>query len=208
MDGLLLDTERLARAAFARACRDLGWAADMNAYHRCVGSTRQQTETILREAHAPEFPYEAVDRRWRSLYHARLAEAPVPVKTGARELLDFLAASRVPMVLVTSTRRAMAQQKLAGASVLHYFHSLVCGGETALGKPDPDPYLAAAARLDVEPGLCWALEDSASGVRSALGAGCTVWQVPDLVVPSACLREQGHRIVTTLHDVRCALAVL
>ena len=42
------------------------------------------------------------------------------------------------------------------------------------GKPDPDPYLLAAEKLNISPKECWAVEDSISGVSSALKAGCFV----------------------------------
>jgi len=205
MDGLLLDSERLARDAFVRACADLDWPADLVAYHRCIGSTARQTEEILRQAYGPDFPYAAIDARWSSHYHARLAEGPVPVKPGAVELLEYLAARGVPVVLVTSTRRPVAQEKLTATGLLPFFEQLVCGGETTRGKPHPDPYLTAARALSLAPARCWAVEDSANGVRSAHGAGCTVFQVPDLVAPTTEIRELGHRIVTSLHDVRCEL---
>jgi HAD superfamily hydrolase (TIGR01509 family) len=205
MDGLLLDSERLARDAFVRACRELNWEPDLAAYQRCIGSTYATTREILIEAHGSDFPYAAVDQRWSTHYHARLAQGPVPVKTGARELLEYLAGHQVRLALVTSTRRQTAEEKLQRTRLLDYFEHLVCGGETQRGKPDPDPYLAAADRLGIAPEQCWALEDSANGVRAAHGAGCTVFQVPDLVTPSAELRGLGHRIVTTLHDVLAAL---
>ena len=205
MDGLLLDSERLALEAFVRACAELGWPADLAAYQRCIGSTQRRTEEILRQAYGSGFPYEAIDARWSSHYHARLAEGPVPVKSGAVELLEYLAARKVPVALVTSTRRPTAEGKLTATRLITYFDCLVCGGETTRGKPHPEPYLTAARALAVDPVGCWALEDSANGVRSAHGAGCTVFQVPDLVGPSNELRELGHRIVTTLHDVRDAL---
>jgi beta-phosphoglucomutase-like phosphatase (HAD superfamily) len=46
------------------------------------------------------------------------------------------------------------------------------------GKPDPEPYLAACARLGVEPGRAVVLEDALSGVLSAEAAGCPVVAVP------------------------------
>jgi HAD superfamily hydrolase (TIGR01509 family) len=201
MDGLLLDSERLAREAFVRACTDLGWEARLDVYHLCIGSTYQKTEELLREAYGPDFPYTAVDERWSALYHARLAEGSVPVKGGAPELLEYLEGCGVPVAVVTSTRRSTALEKLERTELLDYFAHLVCGGETDRGKPAPDPYLAGAKGLDLDPGSCWALEDSANGVRAAHGAGCTVFQIPDLVAPEDDLRELGHRIVNTLHDV-------
>ncbi len=208
MDGLLLDSERLARDAFVLACRDHGFEADLVTYHKCIGSTYDKTRELIMAAYGDDFPYEAIDERWSHHYHARLAEGPVPVKDGAQALLTHLAAREMPMALVTSTRRATAEQKLEATGLIRFFDRLICGGETERGKPNPDPYLAGAAQLELEPHRCWALEDSANGVRAALGAGCTVYQVPDLVAPTAELEQLGHQIVETLHEVRTILKAL
>jgi HAD superfamily hydrolase (TIGR01509 family) len=201
MDGLLLDSERLARDAFVLACADLGWEADLDVYHRCIGSTQEGTEQILRAHYGEKFPYGDLDASWSSHYHARLAQAPVPIKTGAAELLSYLTDRGVPCALATSTRRAIAQNKLQDCDLLDYFQHTICGGETPRGKPDPDPYLAAAAGLGLAPDLCLALEDSANGVRSAHAAGCLVIQIPDLVVPDAQIVALGHLILDSLTDV-------
>ena len=127
------------------------------------------------------------------------------MKTGARELLRFIERRGIPAALVTSTRRSTAEEKLERNQLLDHFQFLVCGGEAPRGKPEPDPYLFAASGLAINPAACWALEDSANGVRAAHSAGCTVYQVPDLVPPSPEIRELGHRIVDSLHDVLAAL---
>ena len=208
MDGLLLDSERLARDAFVRACEDHGFEADLVTYHQCIGSTYDKTRELIVAAYGADFPYEAIDERWSHHYHARLADGPVPVKAGALALLTHLAARELPMALVTSTRRATAEEKLEATGLIRFFDSLICGGETERGKPNPDPYLVAAGRLELEPERCWALEDSANGVRAAVSAGCTVYQVPDLVAPTAEIERLGHQIVETLHEVRAALEAL
>jgi len=201
MDGLLLDSERLARDAFVRACGDHGWTADLDVYHQCIGSTYDATEKILKDSFGADFPYEAVDASWSNHYHARLAAAPVPLKAGALELLQYLVEVDVPRALATSTRRATAERKLADSGLLDFFEHTVCGGETERGKPHPEPYREAARRLGVEPVECMALEDSANGVRSAHAAGCVVIQVPDLVAPASELRKLDHVIVDSLTEV-------
>ena len=208
MDGLLLDSERLARDAFIQACRDIDLPINLEVYHQCIGSTYAKTEELLTNAYGPEFSYEVLDTRWSHHYHARLAQSPVPVKDGARELLEFLTARDVPAALVTSTRRTTAVEKLEKTGLHGCFTQLICGGETERGKPSPDPYLAAARGLELDPRHCWALEDSANGVRSALSAGCMVYQVPDLVEPDDELRRLGHRIKASLHDVLALLEAL
>jgi beta-phosphoglucomutase-like phosphatase (HAD superfamily) len=69
-------------------------------------------------------------------------------------------------------------------------------------KPHPDIYVKAAEVLGARPQKCLALEDSENGVRSAIGAGMTVIQIPDMVQPSPTLRSLGHIILKSLHDVR------
>ena len=49
---------------------------------------------------------------------------------------------------------------------------LVTSSDTALGKPDPAPYLAAAARLGVAPEDCLVVEDAVAGVQAGRAAGC------------------------------------
>ena len=55
------------------------------------------------------------------------------------------------------------------------------GDEVQHGKPDPEAYLTAAARLGVDPARCLAIEDSPAGVASAEAAGCVVIAVPNQV---------------------------
>src|ERR1700744_4221923 len=56
----------------------------------------------------------------------------------------------------------------------------VCANDVSVTKPDPEPYLLAAKLLGVEPGSCFALEDSPNGVASAQAAVCRVFAVPSL----------------------------
>lgn len=201
MDGLLLDSERVAREAFRDACSDLGLHVDDDVYARCIGSTQQATAHLLTEALASQAAYAALERRWDELYEHRISDSPVPLKAGARELLDALQAYRVPCALATSTARARATRKLEHAGVIARFSCLICGGETERGKPYPDPYLAAVTALGTAPERTWALEDSENGVRAAHAAGLAVVQVPDLIPPDDTVLVLGHWVVGDLFDV-------
>ena len=81
------------------------------------------------------------------------------------------------------------------------FVAIVGGDQVQKSKPHPDIYFKAAAILGVTPKNCLALEDSENGVRSAVSAGMTVVQIPDLVQPSLDLRGLGHIVLGSLRDV-------
>jgi beta-phosphoglucomutase-like phosphatase (HAD superfamily) len=70
------------------------------------------------------------------------------------------------------------------------------------GKPDPEPYLKAAALLGASPPCCVALEDSPNGVASAEAAGCTLVAVPSLV---PILARPGRVVARSLAEVDVAM---
>jgi HAD superfamily hydrolase (TIGR01509 family) len=208
MDGLLLDSERLAQETFIAACRDFGFEPDLGVYRRCIGSTSGVTREILQSGLGPAFPLDAVYARWGERYDSHVHHHPVDHKPGVLEFLDALRASNTPLALATSTQRPNAEVKLRLAGLHHYFDQLICGGETARGKPHPDPYLRACNLLNVPPEECWALEDSMNGTRAALAAGLSVFQIPDLIEPQGPERELGQDIVPSLLQVFAHWATL
>jgi HAD superfamily hydrolase (TIGR01509 family) len=205
MDGLLLDTERIALAMFEQACGVHGVAFDRAVYERCIGTSMQGTREILEGALGVEV-YERVGAEWSRLYDARVRTRAVDVKDGARELLERVRGAGLPMALATSTATPLARTKLSLAGLDHYFAAIVGGDAVVRAKPHPEPYLTAARLLGVAPQRCWAVEDSDNGVRAAYAAGLFVFQVPDLVQPAADVRGFGHPVVGSLRDVMRALA--
>ncbi|MDE0191876.1 MAG: HAD family phosphatase [Gammaproteobacteria bacterium] len=206
MDGLLLGTERLYRDSFEEACHDAGWPSpDMTVYANSIGATLSEGATILRDGYGPSFPWEAVRGMWRKRLLEHAGNRPADVKSGAMELLSYCRERGIPCGLATSTHSRLAARKLALARLDGYFSVRVTGDAVHRGKPDPEPYSTAAERLGIRPERCWAMEDSANGARSALAAGCRVFQVPDLIEPSEQLRGLGHEVVDTLYDVLEAL---
>jgi HAD superfamily hydrolase (TIGR01509 family) len=98
-------------------------------------------------------------------------------RPGAVELLADLNAHRVPTALVTNSSRPLADV------VLDHLHGgeftiTVTSSDVRPGKPDPAPFLFAAARLGVDPADCLVIEDSMNGIRGALAAGCVTLAVP------------------------------
>jgi beta-phosphoglucomutase-like phosphatase (HAD superfamily) len=97
---------------------------------------------------------------------------------------------------VTSSERGFMDAVLASTGLR--FDVLVCAQDVTATKPDPEPYLLAAKLVDVDPGDCFALEDSPNGVASAEAAGCRVFAVPSLVpIPPA----PGRTVVRSLLDL-------
>ena len=130
---------------------------------------------------------------------ARVADN-LPWRPGAAELLAECMAEGVPCAMVTMSWRPLADAVIAAAPP-GSFAASITGDEVTNGKPDPEPYLAAAAALGVDPRACVAIEDSPTGVASAVAAGCATLGVPHVVPVAA---APGLTIVQSLVGVDLA----
>lgn len=203
MDGTILDTESVFKSIVYEVCTGLGFEMTESLHMSMVGSSHERTNQLLVEAYGVSFPYGLFDERCRSFMHARM-HTQVPVKAGARELLEDLHGRGIPMAIATSSRRPHAHTHLGTAGLLELFETIVTRDDVVNPKPHPEPYLTAAGRLGFDPGHCLALEDSHSGVRAAHAAGMQTIMVPDLVVPSDEIRALPIAIMESLHHVRRA----
>jgi HAD superfamily hydrolase (TIGR01509 family) len=84
------------------------------------------------------------------------------------------AAERVPVAVVTAAARAEVDPVLAASGLAGTFSAVVSQDDVTKGKPDPEPYLRAAAELRIEPAALLVFEDTDVGVASAQRAGARV----------------------------------
>lgn len=202
LDGTILESEKLARHCFLAACAELDLPdVDIAVYNRCIGTTEEVTEQIMRGGFGPEFPYEAISQRWSEIYQTQIAHGPIARRPGIETLIRTLRELQIPMAVATSSRRPTVEAKLDRCGLADNFEFYICGGETERGKPDPAPYVSALERLARPADLCWAIEDSDNGVRSAHAAGLTVFQIPDELEPSDDVRKLGHDILRSPLDL-------
>jgi beta-phosphoglucomutase-like phosphatase (HAD superfamily) len=208
MDGLMLDTEPLAARAWTDAARRLGVDFDHAVTPRLIGRNFPDCRALIRAHHGDRYPVDALMRAWAEAYDAIVAREGIGRKAGLGELLAWLEQEDIPKAVATSTRRARAEAKLAEASLLGRFAALVGGDEIANGKPAPDIFIEAAARLGIAAAECIVLEDSEPGIIAALAAQMIPIMVPDLAPPSVALLAREPLVLVSLGEVHAHLAAL
>ncbi len=180
MDGTLVDTEPYWIAAeFDLVAAYGGTWSDEHA-HALVGQQLLTSAAYIRQHGPVPLEPQAIVAAMLASVVKRLNDH-TPWRPGVLELLAAQAAGGVPSALVTSSWRPLADALLAAAPA-GTFAAVVTGDEVTRGKPDPEPYLTAAARLGLAPADCLAIEDSRPGTASARAAGVPVLAVPHLVV--------------------------
>jgi HAD superfamily hydrolase (TIGR01509 family) len=202
MDGLMLDTERVAKIAWQEASRRAGHEMSDAIFESMIGRTKFDSVELLRAAFGPDFDFEQTYRACGVLYEDHIAREGLPLKPGVRELLGELSARQIPLGVATSTRNPVAAKRLEQAGLLTYFLVLITGDQVSRGKPAPDIYLEAVRQLKIDAATSFALEDSPAGVRSAHAAGLKVIMVPDLVAPTPEISALTHALAKSLHEVR------
>jgi HAD superfamily hydrolase (TIGR01509 family) len=205
MDGLMIDTERVALECWIESARVFGWEISRETCLSLVGLGQRESRQALLDRMGGKFPLAEVSARGRERYLQRLRSEGIAVKPGLVPLLDWLAEREVPVAVATSTQHALALEKLALAGLRERFDTIVCGDQVPKGKPAPDVYREAVARIDVDPARCIALEDSEIGLRAAHAAGLTCIVVPDLLPPSPEYEPLAHAIVPSLREARALL---
>jgi HAD superfamily hydrolase (TIGR01509 family) len=181
LDGVIIDSEELwdeVREGFAHE-RGGRWSAQAQA--DMMGMSSTEWSRYLHEVVGLPEPPEEINREVVERMLGRYSEH-LPLIDGAVDAVKRVAA-HWPLGVASSSNRQLIDRVLEVAGLAPYFKATVSSEEVERGKPAPDVYLEAARRLGVEATRSAAIEDSASGIRSAHAAGMQVVAIPNRAFP-------------------------
>jgi beta-phosphoglucomutase len=170
MDGVLVDSYRAHYESWLRMYRELGLDYTEEAFAADFGRTSRE---IIRRTFGDDISdtrIRGLDERKESFYRD-IIRADFPAMKGAVELVDSLRADKFLLAIGSSgpaQNIALSLEKLGRADS---FSAVVTGSDVARGKPDPQVFQLAAARLGVPGARCVVVEDAPHGVEAARRAG-------------------------------------
>lgn len=197
MDGVLVDTEEAVSAFWRDLASRYGIALSPEDFHRHVyGVPASHTLDVL---------FSHLNERERTdalafLYAGEL-EGPYREIPGALDLLRALRERDIPTALVTSAEPLKLDAVSRSLEVGGLFATTLTRQDIRHGKPDPEGYLLAAARLGVAPANCLVLEDALSGVQAAIAAGSTCIGVTGAERAPALLAAGAAMVVPDLRSI-------
>jgi HAD superfamily hydrolase (TIGR01509 family) len=183
VDGVLIDSEPVWERVRHKFVADHGGLWPDDAQDRLMGMSTAEWSAYM----SADFGLRLAPRQVAELVIAAMAgeyRAHLPLLPGAVGAVRALS-GRWPLAVASSAPKSLIGTVLDASGLRPRFAAAVSSEEVDRGKPAPDVYLEAAARLGVPPTACAAIEDSSNGLRSAAAAGLAVIAVPRPEYPPA-----------------------
>ena len=194
MDGTLLDSEPAHAAAFYDALDELGLTVPPGFHESLLGASDDRVHAALSAATGLALTL----LEWRAVkwQHYRRHANCIPLRQEVAALARDLAGQGVPMAVVSNSTADEVVLCLGASGLASLFSTTVSRADVTRGKPDPEGYLLAAARLGIPPNECLVVEDSPVGARAGVAAGMLVAYYPQHSVPLTSVPEGAHYIST------------
>jgi beta-phosphoglucomutase-like phosphatase (HAD superfamily) len=174
-DGTIADSMPLHYIAWRQSLDEWGCEFPEDLFYAWGGLPVADIIAALNEMRGLAMPVAAVDQRREDLYRELL-----PQLTAVPEVLAHIedAHGRVPFAVVSGGARDSVTASLTTLGLLDRFDVMVCAGDYAKAKPNPEAFLLAARHLGVAPGHCLVFEDTDLGIQAATAAGMASVRVP------------------------------
>jgi HAD superfamily hydrolase (TIGR01509 family) len=183
-DGVLVDTERIAVRIDVIVLAELGWPmTEAEVVERFMGRSDEEMTADI-EAHLGRRLPASWEEPFRHLYRQAFAAELEPV-AGVVEALDAIA---IPTCVASSGTHEKIRFTLGLTGLYERFAGRIFSvSDVARGKPAPDLFLHAAARMGVPPAQCAVVEDSRYGVQAARAAGMRAFGYAGGLAPKGAL---------------------
>lgn len=178
LDGTLVDSMWIWKKIDIEYLGRFGLELPDNLQASIEGMSFSETALYFKERFSIPDSLEKMKDDWNRMAWEKYTQE-VPLKPGVRDFLTYYRARGMKMAVATSNSQELAEAVLAAHGLSDFFDTVVTGCEVAHGKPWPDIYLEAAARLGVDAGECLVFEDVVAGIQAGKSAGMKVAAVED-----------------------------
>ena len=183
LDGLMIDSEPIFEEAARRLLARRGRTLLPRVLQAMLGVPARDALKLFGEGHGLSETVEELRVESSRLFAEVVGETPVPLMPGVLELLERLEAKSMPKAIATSSSARYVQRILTPHNLLQRFQFVLTCDDVTYGKPAPEIYEKAAARLGHSPAEMLVLEDSPNGLRAAKAAGAICVVVPHALIP-------------------------
>lgn len=167
-DGTLADNMPLHFAAWTRVMQDFGASYPEDLFYEWGGVPTADIVQRLNARFGLALQVAAVVERKEHYYREM-----IPQVEPVHEMVAIARAyhGRLPLAVASGGHRDLVERTLLALGIRELFPVVIAAEDYERGKPHPDPFLTAAARLQIAPEYCLVFEDTATGAEAARAAG-------------------------------------
>lgn len=169
VDGTLADNIHAHKAAYVATAAEYNIELDENLIDETAGWPTVAVAQEITKRYNKEFDIVTFSKRKSAIFIERFIQNTQAISYVKQVLLDNVGKKKIG--IVSGGSRSTLNITLEVIGVNDKFQTLVCAGDTELGKPSPQPFLLAAENLDAIPSGCLVFEDGNPGVQGAIAAG-------------------------------------
>jgi len=200
VDGVLVDSYRAHFEAWKRVGRRAGRPIGENTFASLFGRRNREIirllwGDVLTEAQAEELA------QWKEVQYREVLRTDFRPMDGAAELVDALKAAGFLLAVGSSGPPENVRIALEGLGRARLFDAMVTGDEVRAGKPDPEVFLKASAKLGVEPRSSAVVEDAVAGVEAARRAGMAAIALVGTATREALTEAGADLVVESLREL-------
>lgn len=210
-DGVLVDSEPITNRVLAQCIGELGWKLTVAECMQVFVGKAVKDETAIIE----KMTGKPVTQAWLEDFWSRRNAAldiEITAVPGSVEAVSAIHGAMDGRIACASgADRKKVELTLRRTGLFQFFEGRVFSGhETPRSKPFPDVYLAAAAALGADPKRCAVVEDTVTGAKAGVAAGCTVfgYSPPELGhdAPAALLRAGAAKVFGSMDELLALLS--
>lgn len=207
MDGVIFDTELVYLEIWSKVFEKYGYKLQKEVYAEVLGTGRENVKKVFLNNYGNELP---IDKMYREKDEdlEKAVDKGIPLKQGAYEILYYLKNNNYKIALATSASKERALKQLRYADIEKFFDVIVSRDDVKETKPNPDIFLKAAKKLNVNPNECIVIEDSSAGIKAAFNAGMAGIHVVDLKEPDNEIIRNCYKSFNNLNDIRKEIEML
>lgn len=204
-DGVVIDSHHAHERSWFMLADEIGKSLTWEQFNSTFGQRNETIIPLLGWAEQSDVARikELGDRK-EVLYREILAKEGTEALPGVVALLEDLKAAGIPTAVGTSAQRKNIECAFGLLGIGHLFQDVAASEDVSRGKPDPEIFLKAAAKLGADPARCVVIEDAHVGLRAARAAGMKCVGVTTTHPAESLATEMPDRIVTTLEALDAA----
>ena len=173
-DGVVIDSSSHHEESWERLAREEGRTLPPDHFTKGFGRKNEFIIPSLLGWTRDPAEIRRISLRKEALYREVVAERGLGALPGVRTWLERLRDAGVPCAIGSSTHRANIDLSLGLIGLAEFFSGIVTAEDVSHGKPDPEVFLTAAARISRPPGRCVVFEDAHVGIAAARTGGMRV----------------------------------